>query len=166
VTKECPSRESVFEAASFAKVPRQPRNLLPDGIFHVTARAVADELLFADDYDRKRFLWLLNGYCVEYGIRRRAYCLLGTHYHLLLEGSTANLSRLMHRLNSRYAQRYNERHDRSGHLFSERYTVRVIRDEQQLSDTYAYLDANPAKAGLCGWDERWPWSWADTPAAA
>jgi REP-associated tyrosine transposase len=147
-------------------MPRQPRSLLPDGIFHVTARAVADEPLFVDDHDRKRFLWLLNRLCAEYGIRRLACCLMRTHYHLLLEGSSADLSRLMRRLNSRYAQRFNERHDRYGHLFGERYTVRVIQDDEQLADTYAYIDANPRKAGLCGWDERWPWSWADIPTAA
>ena len=100
-------------------MPRQPRNLLPDRIFHVTARAVADEPLFVDDHDRKRFLWLLNRFCSEYGIRRLAYCLMGTHYHLLLEGTSADLSRLMHQLNSRYAQRFNERHGRHGHLFGE-----------------------------------------------
>jgi putative transposase len=132
----------------------------------VTARAVTEEPLFVDDHDRKSFLWLLNRFCSECGIRRRAYCLMGTHYHLLLEGTTAALSQLMRRLNSQYAQRYNERHNRHGHLFSERYTVRVIRDDEQLADTYAYIDANPRDAGLCGWDERWPWSWADVPSAA
>jgi REP element-mobilizing transposase RayT len=147
-------------------VPRQPRSVLPDGIFHVTARAIAEEVLFVDDYDRRRFVWLLNGLCKEFGLRRRAYCLMGTHYHLLLEGTSADLSRLMHRLNSRYAQRYNERHNRYGHLFGERYTVRVVQDEKQLEDTYAYIDANPCKAGLCRADERWPWSWADQSAVA
>ncbi|HEY7690931.1 MAG TPA: transposase [Gaiellaceae bacterium] len=147
-------------------MPRQPRNLLPDGIFHVTARAVSQEPLFADDHDRRRFLWLLNRFCREYGLRRRAYCLMGTHYHLLLEGRSADLSKLMHRLNSGYAQRFNERHSRYGHLFGERYTVRVITDNRQLRDTYAYIDANPRVAGLCAWDERWPWGWADIPAVA
>jgi len=61
-------------------VPRQPRSLLPDGIFHVTARAVADDALFVDDHDRKRFLWLLSQLCNQCGIRRRAHCLMGTHY--------------------------------------------------------------------------------------
>jgi REP element-mobilizing transposase RayT len=132
----------------------------------VTARAVAGTPLFVDDYDRKRFLWLLNRFCVACGLRRRAYCLMGTHYHLLLEGRSTDLSKVMHRVNSRYAQQYNERHNGYGHLFGERYTVRVIRDEQQLADAYAYLEANPRKAGLCRWDERWPWSWADLQPAA
>jgi len=144
-------------------MPRQPRSVLPDGVFHVTARAGAGEPLFEDDHDRKRFLWLLNRFCNDYGMRRRAYCLMGTHYHLLLEGAAEDLPRLMQRLNGRYAQRFNERHHRSGHLFGERHAVRVVRGERQLEDTYRYIDGNPGKAGLCGWDERWPWCWTDTP---
>jgi hypothetical protein len=73
---------------------------------------------------------------------------------------------MMHRLNSRYAQQYNERHGGYGHLFGERYAVRVVQGEKQLEDTYAYIEANPRDAGLCGWDERWPWCWADVPTAA
>jgi len=147
-------------------MPRQARSLLPDGIFHVTARAVGGEPLFLDDYDRRQFLWLLNTFCAEFGIRRRAYCLLGTHYHLLLEGRVVDLSLVMHRLNSRYAQRSNERHNRHGHLFAERYTVRAVLEEQYLDNVYEYIDANPARAGLCEYGERWPWSWSDVAVAA
>src|SRR5438067_864642 len=119
-------------------MPRQPRSALPDGIFHVTARATVDVPLFVDDHDRRRFLWLLGALSKEFGIRRRAHCLMGSHYHLLLEGRAADLSKLMRQLNSRYAQRYNQRHDRYGHLFGERYTVRVIGDEEHLAEVYAY----------------------------
>ena len=49
----------------------------------------------------------------------------------------------------------------TGYLFGERYTVTVVRDEEQLVQTYDYIGGNPAKAGLCDASERWPWSWAD-----
>jgi hypothetical protein len=38
-------------------MPRQPRNILPDGVFHVTARAVYDLSLFEDDADRQGMSW-------------------------------------------------------------------------------------------------------------
>jgi hypothetical protein len=41
-----------------------------------------------------------------------------------------------------------------------------VQDEKQLADTYAYIEANPREAGLCGWDEPWPWAWTDLIAAA
>jgi REP element-mobilizing transposase RayT len=127
---------------------------------------VVDAELFVDDDDRRAFLWLLNTSCSKFTVLRRAYCLMSTHYHLLLEGTSADLSRVMRRVNSRYAQRFNERHGRFGHLFAERYTVRVIHDDAHLAQVYAYIDANPAEAGLCEFGERWPWSWSDAVAAA
>ena len=67
----------------------------------------------------------------------------------------------MQRLNGRYARTFNERHNRSGHLFAERYSARVIAAEQHLEQTYAYVEANPAKAGLCDGDKPWPWTWIE-----
>jgi putative transposase len=140
-------------------VPRLPRNHLPDGFFHVTARAVDGRLLFVDDADRGVFLWLLGAVTTRYGLICRAYCLMGTHYHLILEGRSEDLSVAMHRLNGRYARRYNERHQRRGHVFAGRFSAYVIRDEEHLEDAYRYLDANPVEAGLCTTPDEWPWTW-------
>lgn len=118
--------------------------------------------LFVDDKDRERFLWLLNDLAAQTRIQVRAYCLMTTHYHLLLEGTSRDLSRLMHRLNSRYAQRYNARRDHEGHVFGERYSAYVIRDEEHLEKTIAYIQAKPVKAGLCKRIEDWTWTWIDT----
>jgi REP element-mobilizing transposase RayT len=140
-------------------MPRHARSQLSDGVYHVTARAGAGRALFIDDRDRERFLWLLNDYAARIDIRILAYCLMDTHYHLLLEGNSVDLGLLMQRLNGRYAQRYNARHDRYGHLFAERYSAWVIHDEAHFEQTVAYIDQNPVKTGLCRQSEDWPWTW-------
>jgi REP-associated tyrosine transposase len=84
---------------------------------------------------------------------------MNTHYHLLLEGTAADLGAAMQRLNGRYARHFNERHDRAGHLYAERYSARVVIDDRHLEQLYDYIEANPAKAGLCDGDEPWPWTW-------
>ena len=112
-----------------------PRNELPDGVFHVAAHCVFGLDLFPDDRDRYVFLWLLGELTERFPIRCLAYCLMGTHYHLLLEGTASDLGAAMQRLNGRYARTFNERHNRSGHVFAERYSARVIADEQHLEQT-------------------------------
>ncbi len=139
-------------------MPRRPRGDLPDGIYHVTTRATSRLQLFVDDHDRERFLWLLNDNAVRFGVRVLAYCLMDTHYHLLVEGTSAALGALMRRLNGRYAGHYNARHDHRGHVFGERYAVYVVRDEQHLEATLAYIRDNPVKVGLCERSEDWPWT--------
>jgi len=148
--------------ASFGNDDTSPRNELPDGVFHVTAHSVVGVELFIDDRDRYVFLWLLGEVTERFPIRCLAYCVMGTHYHVLLEGTTADLAAAMQRLNGRYARYFNERHHRSGHLFAERYSARVVVDERHLEQLYEYIEANPAKAGLCDGDEPWPWTWLES----
>jgi REP-associated tyrosine transposase len=54
-------------------------------VFHVTARGVAGGPLFADDYDRARFVRLLGQVVRRRSWTCHAYCLLTTHYHHLVE---------------------------------------------------------------------------------
>ena len=63
----------------------------------------------------------------------------------------------MHRLNTSYAQRFNRRHGRRGHLFESRFSAWVIRDDAHLEATCRYVLDNPARAGL---DTSEPWPWA------
>jgi REP element-mobilizing transposase RayT len=84
---------------------------------------------------------------------------MSTHYHLILECRTAALSPAMRRLNGRYARHYNDRHDRFGHVFGERYASFVIQDEDHYTVACRYIAANPVEASLCTAVEDWPWTW-------
>jgi REP element-mobilizing transposase RayT len=142
-----------------ARVPRS--SLPPYGYFHVYARAVAAAgLLFLDDDDRRRFVRLLWDVVRQHAITCHAFCLMGTHYHLVLETQRESLSSGVHRLNWLYAAGFNERHDRFGHVFSERFSTRAIESEDYLFDACAYVLLNPIRAGLCNRVDEWPWSYS------
>jgi len=132
--------------------------LPPFGVYHVTTRGVAKNDIVLDDADRVRWSRLLDDVIGRCQWACLAYCLLDNHFHLIVETKLELLSRGMHRLNGVYAQRFNERHDRVGHLFQERYHVKLIRDEQHLAYACDYVRANPVRAGLCTNVEDWPWS--------
>jgi REP element-mobilizing transposase RayT len=139
-------------------VPRVLRTLLPDGYFHVISRGVAGCDIFLDDADRREFLSHLRrcGEWVDWTIH--ALCLMTTHYHLVLHSTRVELSRGLQRLNGRYAQEFNERHGRFGHLFSERFTSMAIQDEEYLAQACRYVVENPVRAGICQSAEDWPWA--------
>ena len=139
-------------------MPRLPRNHLDDGFFHVTARAVAGAVLFAEDLDRIDFLHLLASTVALFEWRCHAHCLMGTHYHLVLDAPQVQLSAGMQRLNGDYARRFNRRHGRRGHLFAERFSAYVIRDEQHLQAAVEYALQNPVRAGLCRNARDWQWA--------
>ena len=83
---------------------------------------------------------------------------MDNHYHLLVETPEPNLSRGMGRLNMAYAQGFNRRHERAGHLFQGRFHVVVVEKDSHLLELCRYLVLNPVRAGAATSPEDWPWS--------
>src|SRR5581483_8892164 len=105
---------------------RPPRPDFHGALHHVTARSVADRPLFDSAWDRFKFLRLVGEACERFDWRCASYCLLGTHYHLLLETPEAKLADGMHWLNSCYAHWFNKPRGRRGHLFGDRYHTTLV----------------------------------------
>lgn len=87
-----------------------------------------------------------------------AYCLMGNHYHLLVETPDPNLSRGMQLLNGLYAQRHNLEHGRVGHLFQGRYGYTLIDKEEYFLVAACYIVLNPVRGGLAEHPSRYRWS--------
>ena len=139
-------------------MPRLARAALPDGIFHVTGRGVARASIFRDELDYTYFQMALLRVEETFAWKLHAYCLLPNHYHLIVETARADLSTGMQRLNGRYAQRFNQRYDRVGHVFQNRFSSYVIESEEHFGRALAYVRANPVEAGLCERIADWPWA--------
>jgi putative transposase len=139
-------------------VPRLLRTTLPDGYFHAYSRAVYGARLYADEQDSRLFMKMLLATARRRTWELHAVCLMGTHYHLVLRTTVACLSAGMHWLNGVYAQRFNRRHGRYGHLFAARYDARTIETEEYLERACEYVLLNPVRAGLCKDAAEWPWS--------
>ena len=137
---------------------RLPRAVLPDGIYHVTTRGVARSWIYLDRDDRRYFMRLLADVVHRLAWRMYAMCLMTTHYHLVLEATRPRLSGGMQRLNGRYAEAFNARYERRGHLFGDRFAARVLESEEYLAAACRYVVLNPVRAGLCERAADWPWS--------
>lgn len=139
---------------------RPLRRDLPDGFFHVVARGVAGAFVYLDDDDRRSFLAVLGAALTRTRLEAHALCLMGTHYHAVLAGTVAELSRLLHRVNGTYAQAFNGRHARFGHLFADRFSARAVESDAHLVEACRYVVLNPCRAGLVERPSDWPWSWS------
>jgi REP-associated tyrosine transposase len=139
-------------------VPRSERLQVPGGIYHVVARGVAGAPIFLDNVDRRTFVRLLRRVTRRHRWRVHAFCLMTTHVHLVVETPRANISRGMQQLLSVHAQRFNMRWGRFGHLFADRFSSRLIDDEEYFWEACRYVFDNPVAAGICGSAEAWPWS--------
>lgn len=153
VSQSRPARRTVV------RMGRPHRILLPGGIYHITSRGTGPCRIYRDDLDRYRFVSRLVTVERRFDWIRRALCLMGTHFHYLVETPQPNLSAGMHQLKGLYAQLFNERHGRSGVLFESRFNAELVETDEQLAATRDYIAANPVRAGLCARPEDWPWSW-------
>jgi REP element-mobilizing transposase RayT len=139
-------------------MPRRPRFEEAGAVHHVYARGVERRAIFLDDVDRVVYLDLLGFVVREWRWDCFAYCLMDNHIHLLIRTPEPNLGLGMQRFHSMYAQQFNERHARVGHLFQGRYGSSRIRTPQRLAYVTEYIDANPVKAGFCADPSDWFWS--------
>ena len=135
-----------------------PRIEGADLIHHVTGRSIPARAAFSDDLARQRFLQLLAGTVQLRGWVVLAYCLLSTHYHLLVRTVTPNLGVGMQWIHGRHAQITNMLHDTAGPLWRGRYHSSVVDTGAHVVRAAAYIDANAVDAGLCRSPEDWPWS--------
>src|SRR5262245_61795396 len=137
-------------------MPRLSRYHLAGHFHHVTARATGRELLFVDDHDRESFLRLLRIVISRHAWICHAFCLMGTHYHLIVEAPLERLSPGMNLLNGVYCARFNRRYGRRGRLLADRFASFVIRDDGHLNAAISYVLENPVKAALCTAPDEWP----------
>jgi REP-associated tyrosine transposase len=124
----------------------------------VTSRGNRGAEIFLHDLDRLDFLDLLRSTTGLLSWQMHAYCLMGTHYHLIVETTRERLSQGMRRLNGVYALRFNRRHGLKGHLFETRFSSYVVCDELHLASAIEYVLENPVRARLCTCARDWPWA--------
>jgi REP element-mobilizing transposase RayT len=127
-------------------------------LYHLSARGDRQEPIFLNDSDRRSFLDLLGKEVKQQGWICYAYCLMGNHYHLLVETPQPNLVRGMRRLNGVYTQVFNRRRKKPGHVFQGRYKSILVDKENYLLELCRYLVLNPVRAKLVKGPEEWIWS--------
>lgn len=124
----------------------------------MTLRSAGPVAMFVTDDDRYDFCSRVNRTVEKYGWVCRAFCLMTTHYHLLLDVEENSLQPGMHRINGQYAQEFNKRHGRSGHLRGDRYRAEAVETDGHMLRAFRYIARNPVRAGLCKSPADWGWS--------
>jgi putative transposase len=139
-------------------MPRSPRLEYAGALYHVTTRGVRQDAIFVDDRDRLALLTILTRALRTCDARLFAFCLMGNHYHLVVQTPQANLSVLMHRVNSPFSLCFNQRHARRGQVFDGRFKALHVDRDAYLLEVCRYVDLNPVRAGLVRSPGQWVWS--------
>ena len=124
------------------------------------ARGNARQRVFREDRDYERFLDGIEATVDKFGFEVFGFVCMPNHVHLFFRTPRPNLSRGMQYLLSGYANWFNTRHRRSGHLFQGRFKGELIEDESYFWSVSRYIHLNPlrTKRPLVQRLEQWRWS--------
>ncbi len=129
-------------------MPRGPRLDAPGCLHHVIVRGIEKRKIFENDQDREDFIKRLGQVVKEEKATCFAWSLMPNHAHILIRTGNAPLGKLMKRLLTGYAVSFNLRHQRSGHLFQNRYKSIVCEEDSYLLELIRYIHLNVVRSGL------------------
>ena len=137
---------------------RRGRVEYPGAMYHVIHRGNNRENVFERSEDKNYLIEQLRNSVAVDGIELFAYVVMGNHYHLALRTCVEPLSKVMHRINTRYGLYYNRAMERTGHVFEGRYKAIPVNNERYLIALVKYIHRNPVRAGICNSVGDYPWS--------
>jgi REP element-mobilizing transposase RayT len=129
-------------------MPRQARLDVPGALHHLMLRGINKSPIFEDDRDRTQFLDRLEKNVTAAEARVYAWALMTNHVHILFKSGKQGISDVMRKQLTWYAQYYNRRHRRSGHLFENRYKSVLCDEDNYLLALIRYIHLNPIRAGI------------------
>jgi putative transposase len=130
-----------------------------DGIYHLYNRGVDGRKIFIDDQNYLFFNQRLLHHSLELSISILAYCLMPTHFHLLVQqDGEISAGVLCQRVCNSYTKAFNNWIHRTGALFESKYKAIDVNREEYLLQVTRYIHANPVKARLIDYPEKWQYS--------
>lgn len=129
-------------------MPRNSRISIPGGIHHVITRGIERKRIFFTDGERQNFLTRLIRGLENTDCRCYGWVLMPNHIHLLIKTGVRTLSDLMRSVLTGYAVYFNKKHNRTGHLFQNRFKSILCQEDSYLKKLVAYIHLNPYRARI------------------
>jgi putative transposase len=138
-------------------MPRANRYFLPGYIWHITHRCHKKEFLLKFSRDRQRWIsWLFEAK-KRYGLCVLNYVVTSNHIHLLVKDTGDDvISRSMQLVAGRTAQEFNQRKQRKGAFWEDRYHASAVATDTHFLKCLVYIDMNMVRAGVVTHPSSWP----------
>src|SRR3989344_5942831 len=138
--------------------------------YHLYNRGTEKRIIFLDEKDYERFLFLMyicnsiksiilrdvdeNFERGETIVDIGAYCLMPNHFHILAyEKMEGGISQYMRKLLTAYSMYFNKKYKRTGKLYSGVFKSIHANSDRYLKYLYSYIHLNPAKLINKNWRE-------------
>jgi REP-associated tyrosine transposase len=137
---------------------RELRSIDPTAIYHVVSCGSDRGPIAWDDRDCQSLLGDLAKAATRYAWEMFAWCVMSTHYHVVLRTPALGFSAGFQLVNGSHSRRTNRRHGRVAHLFQNRPYALEVTSDAHLVAAILYVVRNPVAAGMCEHASHWPFS--------
>ncbi len=139
---------------------RARRHYLPGHHWHITHRCHKREFLLRFSKGRNRWLQWLYQARKRYGLKILNYMVTSNPIHLLVadDGGRDVIPKSMQLIAGRTGQEFNQRQNREGAFWEDRYHASAIEDREHFFRCCAYIDLNMVRAGVVDHPAQWPHS--------
>lgn len=142
-------------------MPRRPRLAAGDLAYHVLNRRVGRLPLFKTPSDYAAFEQILAEAQAQTRLRIAAYCLMPTHWHLLLwPRHDGELSDVLRWITVTHTQRWHAHHQTAGTgpVYQGRFKSFPVQSDEHFLTVARYVERNALRAELVSRAEEWRWS--------
>ncbi|RAL23888.1 hypothetical protein DL240_06995 [Lujinxingia litoralis] len=129
----------------------------PDTCYFITNRCFQERFLLTPSPEVNNLIlaWLARS-AKRFGVEIFFYVFMSNHFHMAVRAPRENLHRFMAYFQSNLAKDINRQLNRTGALFSRRYSAEPILDDTAMLEKWRYTMNNPVKAGLVSHIRFWP----------
>ena len=137
-------------------MPRANRHFIPGHVWHITHRCHKKDFLLKFSKDRSCWINWLYEAKKRYGLCVLNYIVTSNHIHLLVQDSgNESIPKSMQLLAGRTAQQFNQRKQRKGAFWEDRYHATAIETDDHLFRCLVYIDLNMVRAGVVKHPSQW-----------
>lgn len=127
--------------------------------YHIIARCNNKEFLFRSADDFGLYIKCLEDSLKQCPFDLNNFTLMSNHVHLIITTRDGvPIDKILHQVHSTFSRRFNQKNDRKGHFWQERYRSLLIQDDLYGLTCMRYINRNPVRAALVSKPEDWPWS--------
>ncbi len=142
-------------------MPRIPRSVVGDMVYHILNRANGREKIFQGEKDYYAFEKVLLEGKEKFPVDIYSLVIMPNHWHFVLSANIGeNISHFMRWITHTHTQRWHANH-RSvghGHVYQGRYKSFPIEKDNHFLQACRYVEGNPLRAKLVNRAEEWKWS--------
>jgi REP element-mobilizing transposase RayT len=139
-------------------MPRRARLESVSGYYHIMTRGINKEKIFETKKEKETIMTFIREKSQEEACKIAAYCIMNNHLHIIAITEKPILINVMKKINISYAMSYNQRHERIGPVFQDRFRSENINNDRHFYGVLRYIHNNPVNAGIVPKAEEYIWS--------